>query len=205
MIAPKKMTKTALTVTAAVVIIPNVGLALERITIIAIVPLERIIAIVLVEARDLTVNVTTVLPDLPEESAHVHGAILYRNRHGIAAAVVAGGVTIVTAVNVADVHDEVEAEAEATAAVCLPVVTKAAKIAGDAAIEITHVNGHVRNPEIRNLATEEDAGAGVPLPAKAVAVALARVTTGAAAEIRIIAMVIVKQKMMIDRNTRRTN
>eukprot|EP00592_Proboscia_alata_P015252 CAMPEP_0194397906 /NCGR_PEP_ID=MMETSP0174-20130528/125805_1 /TAXON_ID=216777 /ORGANISM="Proboscia alata, Strain PI-D3" /LENGTH=679 /DNA_ID=CAMNT_0039194137 /DNA_START=204 /DNA_END=2245 /DNA_ORIENTATION=- len=186
-----------------------------------------------VEARDLTVNVTTVLPDLPEESAHVHGAILYRNRHGIAAAVVAGGVTIVTAVNVADVHDEVEAEAEATAAVCLPddrdsrkradvhdeveaeaeataavclpVVTKAAKIAGDAAIEITHVNGHVRNPEIRNLATEEDAGAGVPLPAKAVAVALARVTTGAAAEIRIIAMVIVKQKMMIDRNTRRTN
>jgi len=151
------------------------------------------------EARDLTV--TTVLPDLQEESAHE--AILHdRNRHGIAAltAAAAGGATIVTAVNV-DVHDEVEAEA--TAAVCLPVVTKAAKIAGDAAIEITHVNGHVRNPEIRNLATEEDAGAGVPLLAGAGALAVARVTTGAAVEI-LTTMVIVKQKM-IDRNTRRTN
>jgi len=115
MMAPKTKMKAALTLTATVVIIPNVGLAHEKI--IVIVPLEKIIAIVPAEARDLTV--TTVLPDLQEESAHE--AILHdRNRHGIAAltAAAAGGATIVTAVNV-DVHDEVEAEA--TAAVCLPV------------------------------------------------------------------------------------
>jgi len=81
------------------------------------------------------------------------------------------------------------------------MVMKAARVVGDAAIEITHV----QNPEMRNLAiTKEDgaeAGAGVPLPAGAVAVA--RVATGAAAAEKVATMVIVKR--MVDRNTWRSN
>mmetsp|Transcript_5262 Transcript_5262/g.5488 ORF Transcript_5262/g.5488 Transcript_5262/m.5488 type:complete len:108 (-) Transcript_5262:423-746(-) len=104
----RTMTKAALA-TAVVVIIPNIGLALEK-----------IIAIVPAEARDLTVT-TVRLDTPPEESAHERILNHNRNRHGLAAAAVARGKMIVTAVNVADVHDEVVAETTAAVFVRLPV------------------------------------------------------------------------------------
>jgi len=87
--------------------------------------------------------------------------------------------------------------------VCLPVVMKEARVVGEAAIEITHV----RNPEIRNLATNEEnaaeAGAGVLLSAGAVRVTARVMAAGATAAEKVATMVIVKR--MVDRNTWRSN